>query len=848
MRLGWEPSLTGITGLAPVAPARAFTAAAAAGIRSDEFNAATLDTTVWTEVDPVGDTTVTMTGTQAQLALPAGTRHDIWGAVDEVPRLMQSATNEDFEVEVKFDSAVTSGFQLQGLLVQQDAANKLRLEVHHDGGGAHLFVAGWVGGSSSTIHYSDITGAAPAYLRLKRTGNSWTFSHSSNGSAWTTAPSFTFPLTVTAIGPFAGNSGGTPPAFTSSIDYFREVTPAPPAADTTPPVISAVSAAASGVGAVVTWTTNETSTSRVDSGTSSTYGTTTSASGSTTSHRVTLAGLACATTYHYEVRSTDAAGNEGRSGDRSFTTASCPTALTSDEFNTGSLNAGLWAFVDPVGDSSVSMSGSEAVLSVPGGSGHDFWAGVDGLARLAQAAPNANFEVEAKFNGGVSAGYQMQGLLVQQDAANALRLEVHHDGGGAHLFAAGLTDGNASTLHYSNVAAAATVYLRLKRTGDSWTFSYSSDGTSWTSTTFTRAMTVRSIGPFAGNSGSSPPAFSARVDYFRVVPADNAAPVLGAISVTSGPIGAAVTWTTNEPASSRVDYGATASYGSTASRSAQTTGHSISLTGLACATTYHYEIRSTDASGNEARSGDRTFTTAACPTSLSSDEFNTTTLDATRWSRIDPVGDTSLTLNGSQAVFALPAGSRHDLWTGADEVPRILQATPDDDFDVEVKFDNPVAAMYQLQGLLVQQDAANLLRIEVHHDGETRLFVAGLTGGSASTIHQSTVAGGAPVYLRLKRKGSTWTLRYSNDHTTWTSTTFTRALTVRAVGPFAGNSGNNPPAFTSAIDYFRYFPPDKTAPQLTGITATPSAIGARIAWTTDEPATDRRRVRTDDGL
>jgi hypothetical protein len=31
---------------------------------------------------------------------------------------------------------------------------------------------------------------------------------------------------------------------------------------------------------------------------------------------------------------------------------------------------------------------------------------------------------------------------------------------------------------------------------------------------------------------------------------------------------------------------------------------------------------------------------------------------------------------------------------------------------------------------------------------------------------------------------------------------FARALTVTLVGPFAGNAGTNPPAYTALVDYF----------------------------------------------
>ena len=79
-----------------------------------------------------------------------------------------------------------------------------------------------------------------------------------------------------------------------------------------------------------------------------------------------------------------------------------------------------------------------------------------------------------------------------------------------------------------------------------------------------------------------------------------------------GPTQATITWTTNEPASTQVDYGATSAYGtSTTPNTALTTSHSQVLSGLTASTTYHYRVRSADASGNAATSPDATFTTAA---------------------------------------------------------------------------------------------------------------------------------------------------------------------------------------------------------------------------------------------
>ena len=73
-----------------------------------------------------------------------------------------------------------------------------------------------------------------------------------------------------------------------------------------------------------------------------------------------------------------------------------------------------------------------------------------------------------------------------------------------------------------------------------------------------------------------------------------------------------VTWTTNEAATSQVDYGLTTSYGQTTPLDATLlTSHSVALSGLSAGTFYHARVRSKDAAGNEQLSADATFTTAS---------------------------------------------------------------------------------------------------------------------------------------------------------------------------------------------------------------------------------------------
>jgi phosphodiesterase/alkaline phosphatase D-like protein len=88
-----------------------------------------------------------------------------------------------------------------------------------------------------------------------------------------------------------------------------------------------------------------------------------------------------------------------------------------------------------------------------------------------------------------------------------------------------------------------------------------------------------------------------------------------------GPTSVSINWTTDELASSQVEYGEDTTYGSlepaqpdTDPSTGQSVGvvtHSVVITGLQPTTTYHYRVKSKDAAGNEAVSADKTFTTIA---------------------------------------------------------------------------------------------------------------------------------------------------------------------------------------------------------------------------------------------
>jgi regulation of enolase protein 1 (concanavalin A-like superfamily) len=192
-------------------------------IQSDNFNAFSLNTNLWTFINPQGDGSVALNGQQALLTVPAGTEHDVWVYGNKAPRIMQPAPDTDFEVEVKFDSLVTQAYQMQGIIVEAGSGNYLRFDFHYDGSYTRLYAARFANYSPTVIADSIINpgGATSLYMRVKRTGNQWTQSYSFNGTTWTSAAPFNHTLQVREIGLFAGNAHGeNSPAHTAIVDYF----------------------------------------------------------------------------------------------------------------------------------------------------------------------------------------------------------------------------------------------------------------------------------------------------------------------------------------------------------------------------------------------------------------------------------------------------------------------------------------------------------------------------------------------------------------------------------------------------------------------------------------------------
>jgi hypothetical protein len=226
---GWSGDLTGTNNPGTVfmngqmVVSARFEPANAASPVSDDFNSCGLNTALWEFQNPVGDGTATLNGTHLELLVPAGIAHDVWVGGNRSVRIMQPTTDANFEIVTKFESAVTKRFQMQGILVEQDESNFLRLEVHHDGTTVELYAAKFVNGSPEPIINRVPLPNTPGWLRVSRAGDNWSFSYSYDGSEWFAGGSFSQMLDVTSTGIFGGNqSSGSkePPEHRVIVDYF----------------------------------------------------------------------------------------------------------------------------------------------------------------------------------------------------------------------------------------------------------------------------------------------------------------------------------------------------------------------------------------------------------------------------------------------------------------------------------------------------------------------------------------------------------------------------------------------------------------------------------------------------
>lgn len=200
-----------------------------------------------------------------------------------------------------------------------------------------------------------------------------------------------------------------------------------------------------------------------------------------------------------------------------------------------------------------------------------------------------------------------------------------------------------------------------------------------------------------------------------------------------------------------------------------------------------------------------------------SDDFNRCSWTEGTWTFIDPLDDATFNKTSTGVEISVPAAVDHDIWgTGpgdfANNAPRIMQASNNTDFEIEAKFDSGVGQRYQTQGILIQQDADDMLRFEFHGNGtNTQIFAGYIKGGvglaMGDIIRNIGTVNISPLYMRVSRIGNIYRQYYSLNGEQWeffNTTVLTQTFSVNQVGVYAGNTADvngQQPAHTGVIDY-----------------------------------------------
>jgi len=267
----------------------------------------------------------------------------------------------------------------------------------------------------------------------------------------------------------------------TSIETLLDTLPGTLPADTTPPVISGVAAgSASSSSATVTWTTDEASDSQVEYGLTSSYGSTSALSSSlVVSHGMTLSGLAGATTYHYRVKSRDAAGNLATSADFTFTTSTVSAPGPNDTFDSNTIDPAKWSVI--VDGSTVAAANQELEITHPNSPN---WTrgSVQSAVAYDQTGKSVQVQLKRAANNGLSGPtYGETSVLLWQDANHYVEFFIA--GGAVTAWVnsgAGEVNLTPSWPHYSSTTVQ---WLRFRETAGTLYWEYGSGTTvpaTWT--------------------------------------------------------------------------------------------------------------------------------------------------------------------------------------------------------------------------------------------------------------------------------------------------------------------------------------------------------------------------------
>jgi hypothetical protein len=388
----------------------------------------------------------------------------------------------------------------------------------------------------------------------------------------------------------SANSAGTS---TTSANYTFTTTAA------AAPVISAVkSSSITSTSAVITWTTDQSSSSQVKYGTTTSYGSS-SALNSTlvTSHSVTLTGLTPGTTYNYAVTSANSAGTSSTSANFTFTTTSAAPVISAVKSSSVTSTSALITWTTDQSTSSqvkygtTTSYGSTTTLNSSLVTSHSV--ALTGLT----GSTTYNYEVVSANAAGTSTSSANYTFTTSALASGGNAPQISY-------FAYWGITGSGLTISWSTDIAATTVvaYGTTSSLGQATAVQATLSNT--------HGVTLTGLNPgttyyFQGQSTSAG-GVTGYSTIYSITTLSTGVTISNIVATPGSGNTAQVTWTTSVPATSYVTFGPTTSYGRWSSTTAATTSPSPSM-GYVPSGTIHYQLISTDQNGNQTISPDYTF-------------------------------------------------------------------------------------------------------------------------------------------------------------------------------------------------------------------------------------------------
>ena len=403
--------------------------------------------------------------------------------------------------------------------------------------------------------------------------------------------------------------------------------------DTTAPVITFTSAtditSITDSSAIISWTTNEAATLRVDYGTDTSYGSNEANANYNINHSVTLSSLLPETTYYFKITSVDnsisanSATDDNSEAGWTFTTLassdSTPPVISVVSSGTPSYNTATITWTTDENSSSLVDFGTDTSYGSTQGNSAD--STTSHSVVLTGLAPDTTYY------------YRVKSIDVSGNTA----VDDNSEAGWTFLTAtasAGDTAPEISSVSSSSITSTSAII--------SWTTDESSDSTVGFSlnTNFDQEQgsitmtTSHSIGLInlapettyyyqvksrdsAGNLGTDNNS-GAGYSFTTLAGGDVLAPIISDVTISDITANTAkISWNTNENSNSLIDYSKTSSVftSTTGQYQDNTISHSVTLRGLDPSTAYYLQARSIDASSNEGTDShggtSYTFTTTA---------------------------------------------------------------------------------------------------------------------------------------------------------------------------------------------------------------------------------------------